>query len=204
MIFLYRPSLVLLFPHSIIIRTTHTHIHTCVHMPTIMRGPSLLQHMLGCLAEATLTACLTAASVCYEHGPVSTALFSSSLRPPFLYASLLVLSYLYHSLPCLLGSGSSKQSQICAYYYYGTVLSINICGILILSLTFVYFLHSLIFYLSRPDCPVLLLRCWLCLWLLWCKWGAEHWANYAVKIQPYWLIFLLLSLCCIVTSGQIH
>lgn len=81
---------------------THTHIHTRVHTQTIMRRPSLLQHMLGCLAEATLTACLTAASVCYEHGPVSTPLSSSSLRPPLLYASLLVLSVLPPSLSSML------------------------------------------------------------------------------------------------------
>lgn len=67
--------------------TQYTHAHT----HRVVRQPSPLQHMLGCVAEATLPACLTAASVCYEHGLVSTPLHSPSLCPPLLYASLSAL-----------------------------------------------------------------------------------------------------------------
>lgn len=75
--------------------------HTRTHW--ILRQPSLLRHMLGCFVEATLTACLTATSVCYEHGPVSPPPFLplatsplcfsltlslTSVLPPSLYSSL--------------------------------------------------------------------------------------------------------------------
>uniref|UniRef100_A0A3Q3IYS9 Granulins domain-containing protein n=1 Tax=Monopterus albus TaxID=43700 RepID=A0A3Q3IYS9_MONAL len=46
--------------------------------------------MLGCLVKATLTACLTAASVCYRHGPVSTPLLPPSL-PPCIHLSFIAV-----------------------------------------------------------------------------------------------------------------
>lgn len=85
-----------MFSHSIIMDKTCAR-EKCTH--TVRRQPSTLQHMLGCLAEAT--ACLTAASVCYKHGPVSTPLSSPSLHPPLLYASLSVLCLTFITLSVL-------------------------------------------------------------------------------------------------------
>lgn len=118
-----------------------------VHTHTIMRQPSPLQHMLGCLAEATLTACLTAASVCYEHGPVSTPLSSPSLRPPPLCLSFSsrphhsLRAYLALVLPLFLISSSCRVKRD----RFGLVITEPLCmhlliifSILILSLNFVF------------------------------------------------------------------
>lgn len=66
------------------------HAFARAHTHTITRQPSLPWHM-SAFVEATLTACLTATSVCYEHGPV--------FPPPFLP---LAISSLYLSLTSVL------------------------------------------------------------------------------------------------------
>ena len=109
----------------IIIDKTYT--HESVHVHTIMRQPSPLQHMLGCVAEATLTACLTAASVCYRHGPVSATLSSPPFSSSPLCLPLSSLSYhhFFHAQLALVlppfwisSSFSGRQNQIWASYYY--------------------------------------------------------------------------------------
>lgn len=159
--------------------------------------------MLGCVAESTLTACLTAASVCYEHGPVSTPLSSRSLRPPHVYASLSLLSYLHHSLHAYLTLAlpsslilplySVKHNQILPFfkkiYIYLAVIWLHIFSLLFLFLTCV---PSYSTFLSAPLFPPYftgsLHRCWMCFWVFWSKCEAVRWTNYIVKIQPHWLM----------------
>ena len=172
-----------MFSHNIIMDKTCA-CEKCAH--SVRRQPSPLQHMLGCLAEAT--ACLTAASVCYEHGPVSTPLSSPSLHPPLLYASLSVLCLTFITLSLSLsaypGCGTSsiphspsfgvKQSQIGAGYYHGAVC-VFISWLFFFELC-VFFLFALIFHLPlcfiSPSFTASSRHCWLCFWVFWSKWGA--------------------------------
>lgn len=93
----------------------------CTPAPGIMRRPSPLQHMLGYVAEATLTACLTAASVCYRHGPVSTPFsfpLPASLPPSFFFLSLFILHLTSIAFPVLISLLHSLHLSCCMFYFY--------------------------------------------------------------------------------------
>ena len=87
-------------------------IQECKCSYSSVMQPCPLQHMLSCFAKATLTACLTAASVCYRHGAVSTPLSTPSLGPSLLYAAAVLPPSLS---PCSLGSGTHPITSYCLF-----------------------------------------------------------------------------------------
>lgn len=122
---------------------------------TLLRGSSaLVQHMLGCVAEATFTACLTAASVCYWHGPVSThALLSLPVSTSPLCLLLSSLSYLCHflhaHLPLVLlplrisPSVCVKHNHNQVYCYYRAAMDFPILSLNCLFLILPHYCSSL-------------------------------------------------------------